>query len=444
MKKIIFLILITLFLIACGKSSKEENTELEDYKKMINEFIEFSKNEKRSQNDVLNGIYLKKENQLSFYSITKLEEIVEEDSNILNFIIDINSADLIKSYIVHLNKAIIFDIYEGTNDFNLIEKYTNANNTIGILTIVYSMEYKENVYANGDFIENQNGSLYVAGHIVAKENILRAIPTEYINYARNNFKIAYQHTSHGTHLSKGMFGLQDFKNGDNILLGITNNNPTANKLDFRDYAIENYAAPGKDASDLSRDETAFIQATRNYLDAPGNSEINVVVWSWCSITGHDVTENYLKGMQTLINEYGEGGSKVGLTRSVPVIFIFMTGHAETYNLGSSRPKNQADLINQYCEQNNYFCLDYYDIDTHDMEDNYWEDADDNGYSASYGGNFYQNWQTLHNLGQDWYENKNTPSGYAEYGEHNSQHITANRKAFAFWWILARAAGWNGR
>ncbi len=30
-----------------------------------------------------------------------------------------------------------------------------------------------------------------------------------------------------------------------------------------------------------------------------------------------------------------------------------------------------------------------------------------------------------------------------FGAHNSQHITANRKAYAMWWILARIAGWDG-
>ena len=34
-------------------------------------------------------------------------------------------------------------------------------------------------------------------------------------------------------------------------------------------------------------------------------------------------------------------------------------------------------------------------------------------------------------------------GSVTYGAHNSQHITANRKAYAMWYILARIAGWDG-
>ena len=267
----------------------------------------------------------------------------------------------------------------------------------------------------------------IADHTIAHEDILRAIPEEYINAARNGLHVAYQHTSHGTHVSYGMFGLPDYKTGDDNLFAITNNNPQDNKLDFRDYAMESYA----DASDLSQDETAFIQGTRDYLDDPDNSEINVVMWSWCNIAGHDVATNYIPGMQTLINEYPS------------VAFIFMTGHAnQNANLGDGNPKNQADLIINYCEENKFYCLDYYGIDTHDMAGNYWEDAGDDGNSST-GGNFYADWQNSHSVGDGYFENKSSPGGSVTYGAHNSQHITANRKAYAMWYILATIAGWDG-
>ena len=283
---------------------------------------------------------------------------------------------------------------------------------------------------------------------VANEAVLRQIPVRYIDAARNNLHIAYQHTSHGTHVSYGLFGLQDYKTGDDVFFGITNNSPEQGKLDFRDYAMESYAEPGVDAADLSRVETAFIQATRNYLDDPDNAEINVVMWSWCSINGHDAAGTYLPGMQALINEYGTGGSKVGAgqgKRENPVTFIFMTGHAETNdNVGNLKPRNQADTIISYCKAKEYYCLDYYGIDTHSMDDSYWEDAGDDGNSAAYGGNFYADFQDSHQPGVHFYENKSSPGGSVTFGDHNTQHITANRKAYAMWWILARIAGWDGK
>jgi hypothetical protein len=199
--------------------------------------------------------------------------------------------------------------------------------------------------------------------------------------------------------------------------------------------------------DLSADETAFIQATRNYLNDPDNAEINVVMWSWCSITGHNVTGNYLPGMQTLINEFVAGGSQIGSgsgKRENPVTFIFMTGHAEAdNNVGEGRPMNQADTIIGYCSVKKYFCLDYFGIDTHDMDDNYWTDAGENGDSDNYGANFYIYWQSTQTEGEGYYYNREAPGGSITYGAHNTQHITANRKAYAMWWILARIAGWDG-
>jgi hypothetical protein len=294
-----------------------------------------------------------------------------------------------------------------------------------------------------DFLKGNMG--VIADHTIAKEDILRSIPDKYINAARENLHIAYQHTSHGTHVSYGMFGLPDYKDGDKTRFAISNNDPQSGNLDFRDYAMASYAEPGQDASDLSRNETAFIQATRNYLDDPANAEINVVMWSWCNIAGHDVEGNYIPGMQTLINEYGEGGSKIGHgsgQREKAVTFIFMTGHANyNENVGIGKPKNQADLILDYCRENNYYCLDYYGIDTHDMDGNYWEDAGDDGNSSD-GGHFYQEWQDNQSVGEGYFENRNSPGGSVAYGAHNTQHITANRKAYAMWYILASIAGWE--
>ncbi|MCK5136234.1 MAG: Ig-like domain-containing protein [Bacteroidales bacterium] len=287
---------------------------------------------------------------------------------------------------------------------------------------------------------------YIADYEVANEDVLRSIPEEFINTVKTELVIAYQHTSHGTHVSRGVFGLQDYKSGDEILFAVSST-PQGSKLEFRDYALASYAPVGIDASDLSRDETAFIQTTRNYLDAPENANVNVIMWSWCNIAGHDVAGNYLPGMDLLISEYGVGGSKIGTgtgQRVLSVNFIFMTGHANVNaNVGESRPKSLAALINDHCNANGYFCLDYYSIDTHDMVDNYWEDAGDNGNSVSYGGNFYVDWQNSHALGTDYFENKTSPGGSVTFGAHNTQHITANRKAYAMWWILARISGWDG-
>jgi hypothetical protein len=78
-----------------------------------------------------------------------------------------------------------------------------------------------------------------------------------------------------------------------------------------------------------------------------------------------------------------------------------------------------------------------------MSDAYFEDADADANSGAYGGNYYQDWQASHAQGTDWYENRTSPGGTVAFGEHSSQHITANHKAFPFWGVLAHIAGWDG-
>ncbi|GEM_PF-545515 len=311
----------------------------------------------------------------------------------------------------------------------------------------------------------------IADHTIAHESTLRAIPEQYINTARTSLHVAYQHTSHGNQTAKGVWGLQDYKeggatDGDDVLFGVQGGPETADPalLDFHDcYQTDtpSLGSGGSDdpysVSDLSNGVDGsydfistfppFVDATRGHLDDPENADINVVMWSWCDIAGHNI-DNYIRGMDALIAEYRPGGSKIGTgsgrTRTIPVTFIFMTGHANgSGNEDPGQPGAQADLILEHCRENGYYCLDYYGIDTHDFAGTYYPDANDDGYDPESGRNFYAEWQDDHEEGVDWYNNLTAPHGSVEEGDHNSQHITANRKAYAFWWILARISGWDG-
>jgi hypothetical protein len=304
----------------------------------------------------------------------------------------------------------------------------------------------------------------IADQDIAHESVLRSIPVQYVNTARTTFHVAYQHTSHGNQTAKGVWGLQDYKAGDEVLFGVQGGSATPDPalLDFHDCYHTETSPLGTggsdddyDVSDLSNgvdDGTfvggvpGFVAATRGYLDDPGNADTNAVMWSWCSISGHTV-QNYLDGMAMLINEYGPGGTKIGTgagQRATSVNFIFMTGHAEgESNEEEGSPGAQADLILDFCVEHGYFCLDYYGIDTHDFAGTYYPAANDDGVDTATDTAFYGNWQAVHAEGVDWYNNLTGPGGDIEEGDHNTQHITANRKAYAFWWILARLAGWDG-
>lgn len=305
---------------------------------------------------------------------------------------------------------------------------------IGILLLSVSCDSLN----DGDF---PNTGETIAGYSVAQDSVLRTIPEFTLSKIRSDFEIAYFHTSHGTHVSYGAFGLPGFKNGDENKFGISKSKES-NKLYFRDN-------PGgfsvSDLSNADNDWNKWITEARTWLELPENSGVTVFMWSWCNIAGHNAT-TYCNSMQTLINEYGIGGTKVGLgrARENPVNFVFMTGHANTNsNTGAGNPKEQASIIRGFCQDKGYYCIDYYSIDTHDMNAVYYEDTGDNGNSVAYGGNFYLDWQNSHIEGIDWYQNRNSPDGSVTYGQHNTQHITANRKAFAFWWVMAKISGWEG-
>ncbi|MDP2362697.1 MAG: hypothetical protein Q8M94_02890, partial [Ignavibacteria bacterium] len=146
----------------------------------------------------------------------------------------------------------------------------------------------------------------IANHTIAK---LSVISDEWIDSAKAKLHIAYGHTSHGSQLITGMQGLVNWK-------GVKydfNEGGSNGALDIDDYAFSG-------ASDLGNpDRTSWATATRNYLNNSANSDVNVVIWSWCgqvsSATESDIN-TYLNLMNGLENDYPN------------VNFVYMTGHLD--------------------------------------------------------------------------------------------------------------------
>lgn len=254
------------------------------------------------------------------------------------------------------------------------------------------------------------------------------VPEYWIEQARSNLHVVYEHSSHGTQLVSGMESLDTFMGGSGLYdFSMDTKYQFPEGGSFWDEAMEGY---GEGTLDLSH-ETTWYPATVALLDDPDNYDVNVVIWSWCNILGHSIPD-YLSNMESLIATYGEGGSAPRATDH-PVTFVFMTGHVngDGGESGSTFEQNQA--IRDHCTANGRWLYDFADIEKYDLDGNYFGDKNPTDGCYYDGGNWAIEYQNSHTQGVDWYDCESA----------HSQPVNANQKAYATWWMLARLAGWNG-
>ncbi|RKZ08795.1 hypothetical protein DRQ25_08155 [Candidatus Fermentibacteria bacterium] len=246
------------------------------------------------------------------------------------------------------------------------------------------------------------------------------VPESAINQAKSNLHIAYGHTSHGSQLTTGMSGLVDFANGGGLGLSLPddifewNNGGSGGALDLHDYAM------GGDCGYYP----AWYDNTVAYLNNPANSDVNVIIWSWCGQaadrTEQQMIDTYLDPMTALESLYPD------------VTFVYMTGHANaTGEAGNLHLRNQQ--IRNYCITNDKVLYDFYDIECYDPDNSYFGDKYVNDDCSYTGGNWAIEWQNTHVEGVDWYTCTAA----------HTQPLNANRKAYAAWWLWAILGGWQG-
>jgi len=242
---------------------------------------------------------------------------------------------------------------------------------------------------------------------------LSKIPEHWIEQAKEQLRLSYGHTSHGSQPVSGMGVLM----GEPSYGGLYNFN-TSGAIVSGTLSLADYTPSG----DLGNpDQTTWATRTRDYLDGSG-SDRNVVVWSWCgqANTSEENISLYLSLMNGLEEDYPD------------VTFVYMTGHLDGTGVdGNLNVRNNQ--IRDYCIANNKVLFDFADIESYDPDSNYFLDrgADD---ECSYdGGNWADEWCNAH---------PDDPLCESCSCAH-SRPLNCNLKARAFWWMLARISGWDG-
>lgn len=279
---------------------------------------------------------------------------------------------------------------------------------------------------NGNENGNNNGETLIIDHTCTD---ITKIPEEWIDKAKEDFKIGYSHTSHGSQIVTGISALS-------LSSGSTKSKKAYSRIEFS-YSgwgqatgvfFADYWASGAD--DLGHNgDLSWRDATITMLNM-GNNDRNVVMWSWCG----GVSDNNESGINAYLNAMNK------LETDYPnVKFIYMTGHLDGGGVnGNLHQRNEQ--IRQYCKDNDKILFDFADIESYDPSGNYFldKDADDGCYYN--GGNWANEWISA-NAGSE-LANLAKSSNCGECA--HSHRLNCIMKGRAFWWMMARMAGWDGQ